>query len=487
MTRVFISKVNAKLNQKIWNTYKKVDFIGTFNPKFRNSKAEKILINEYKQVLKPFIKQPYHKVIVKHNDLNIMNKYHPSTLSLELRPFLKALDSFGIPNQYLFIKSGSIVPLSHNKKLLNLEEIISDMHWKLLDGNGLKLQPYKINNEDVPILYIPKVFDKHTLFIAFNDAKTNSFSGATLSMKVSAVGTTGFRLKYHSTYKSDNEKAKNIFGKWLVLYSQALTKICKQVVSVINFRYKKQGTTCTYFESEPIEKPFILSGDNIVPMDYAGELIMFGKTYSKALQAYQELYNKVPKITMNGESAENKLIEIHGWLKYPEPDFNFSEIESDFPGLTVEQDIECRDGCSGMCLFSLMTHSKIGDLPIPRPTSNKIRIITGKATKPRKKEADEILVAYGSCACKMCKDADIKLEGCPISPAFALMIPFAIPGFPHLRDFTSANLQYASLMNPNIYYIYPVIKQLMMNILKNPKALLQVLKNIRHIKVLKFY
>ncbi|MHA1752135.1 MAG: hypothetical protein ACTSYZ_07170 [Candidatus Helarchaeota archaeon] len=486
MGRVFITKVNKSLTHKIWNIYKKSDFIGTFNPAFRDSKAEKILIKEYRRVLKPFINQPYHKVIVKHNDLNIMNKYHPSILSLELRPFLKAIDSFGIPNQYLFIKAGSIVPLSHNKKLLNLDEIIADMNWKLLDGNALKLQPYKTNNEDVPMLYIPKIFDKHTLFIAFNDAKTNSFSGATLSMKVSAVGTTGFRLKYHSTFKTDDDKAENIFGKWLVLYCDALSKICKQVVSVINFKYKKQGTTCTYFESKPIEEPFVLSGDDIIPLDYAGELIMFGKVYSKALHAYQTLFKKLPKITLNGEPAEKYMLEIHNWLKYPEPDFNFPEIVSYFPGLTVEQDIECRDGCSGMCLFSLMTHSKIGDLPVPRKCKNKIRIITGKTTKPRHKRPYEILVAYGTCACKMCEDADIKFYGCPVSPALAIVIPFMIPGFPYLKDFSSSKIQYASQINPNLYYIYPVIFQLIFNAIKNPKALVQMLKIMPKVKFLDF-
>ncbi|MHA1268267.1 MAG: hypothetical protein ACTSPY_00650 [Candidatus Helarchaeota archaeon] len=486
MGRVFINKVDPTLNRKIWNAYKKADFVGTFNPKFRNSIAEKRLINEYKKVLKQFINQPYYKVIVKHNDLNIMNKYHPSTLSLDLRPFLKALDSFGIPNQYLFIKAGSIVPLSHNKKLLNLNEILVDMNWKLLDGNGLKLRPIRTNNEEVPILYIPKIFDRNTLFIVFNDAKTNSFSGATLSMKVSAVGTTGFRLKYHSTYKTNNEKIDNLFGKWLVIYCDTLPKICKQVISVINFRYKKQGTTCTYFESKPIDQPFILSGDDIIPMDYAGELIMFGKVYSKALQAYQTLFNKLPEIKINGMPAEDQLLEIHKWLQYPEPDFNFPEIQSFFPGLTVEQDIECRDGCSGMCLFSLMTHSKIGDLPVPRKCKNKIRIITGKTIKPREKKPDEILVAYGSCACKMCKNADIKFEGCPVSPALAILVPFLIPGFPYLKDFTSSNIQYAMMMNPNLYYSYPISKQLMLNMIKNPRALIEGLKNFPKVQFVKF-
>ena len=262
MGRIFIDEVNPILNKKIWETYKKANFVGTFNPKFRNSKAEILLIKEYKRVLKHFINQPYHKVIVKYNDLNIMDKYHPSILSLELRPFLKAVDSFGIPKQYLFIKSGSIVPASHNKKLLNFDEIVADMDWKIIDGNAVRLKLYETGNEDIPILYIPKVFDKNTLFIVFNDAKTNSFSGATLAMKVCAVGTTGFRLKYHRTFDTNNNKANNIFGKWLTLYCLAIPKICKQVVSVINFRYKKEGTTCTYFESYPIEKPFILSGDN---------------------------------------------------------------------------------------------------------------------------------------------------------------------------------------------------------------------------------
>ena len=484
MARILITNVNPKLNQKIWEAYNKVDFVGAFNPKFRDSKAEKILIKEYRKALEPFIKQPYHKVIVKHNDLNIMNKYHPSILSLELRPFLKAVDSFGIPNQHLFIKAGSIVPLSHNKKLLNLEEIIADMDWKLLDGNNLRLKLYKTKVKEVPILYIPKIFDKHTLFLVFNDAKTNSFSGATISMKVSAVGTTGFRLKYHSTFKVNDEKANNVFGKWLVLYCEALSKICKQVVSVVNFRYKKQGTTCTYFRSKPIEKPFILSGDNITPIDYAGELIMFGKVYSKALQAYKTLFKRYPKITnFNGEPAEKQMLEIHEWLKYPEPNFNFPEIQSYFPGLTIDQDIECRDGCSGMCLFSFMTHSRIGDLPVPRPCKYKIRVVTGKTIKPKEKHPGEILVAYGSCACKMCKDADIKFEGCPVSPALAIIIPFIIPGFPHLKDFRASHIQYATQMNPNIYYIYPVLRQLFMNVFKNISIVPTAIKNLTKVKM----
>jgi hypothetical protein len=482
MSRIFITEVNAKLNEKIWETYKKVDFVGSFNPKFRDSKAEKLLIDEYKRALSPLMQNKYKKVIVKHNDLNIINRYHPAILSLELRPFLKAIDSFGIPKQYLFIKSGSIVPPSHNKKLLNLNEIIKDMHWKILDGNAIGLKSYKTNNNEVPILFIPRIFNKDTLFIVFNDAKTNSFSGATLSMKVSAVGTTGFRLKYHSTYKFDDDKAENIFGKWLVLYCQTLSKICKQVISIINFRYKKQGTTCTYFESKPIEKPFILSGDDIIPLDYAGELIMFGQVYSKALQAYQILNKNLPEITINGKSAEQKLLKIHDWLKYTKPDFDFPEIESNFPGLKIDQDLECRDGCSGMCLFSFMTHSKIGDLPVPRKCKNKIRVVTGKITKSRKKKPGEILVAYGSCASKMCKDADIKFKGCPISPALAIFIPFLIPGFPHLRDFSSSYIQYASQMHPNIYYIYPVIEQLIKNVIKNPTIIIQGLKNLRKVK-----
>ncbi|MBD3227186.1 MAG: hypothetical protein GF329_03275 [Candidatus Lokiarchaeota archaeon] len=487
MGRIFINEVNRELNRKIWNVYKKADFVGTFNPKFIDSKAEKILVKEYKNVLNQLIEtKSFKKVIIKHNDLNIMNKYHPSVLSLDLRPFLKAVDTLGILKQYLFIKAGSIVPYSHNKKLLGLEKILSDMNWNLLDGNNLKLRRYKTGNKYIPILYIPEIFDKDTLFIAFNDAKTNSFSGATISMKVSAVGTTGFRLKYHSTYKTDDDEAENIFGKWLTLYCQALPIICGQVVSIINYKYKKQGTTCTYFESKPIENPFILSGDDIIPIDYAGELIMFGKAYSKALQAYKNFYDKLPEIAINAKPAKDKLLEIHSWLKYPEPDFDFPELESWFPGLAVDQDKECRDGCSGMCLFSIMTHAKIGDLPVPRQCGNKIRIVTGKVLTPREKYADEFLVAYGSCACKMCKDADLKFEGCPVSPALAIMIPFTIPGFPNLKDFRTAYLQYASQMKSNIYYIFPVIEQLFKNVLKNPIAVIEGLKNIRHVKLIDF-
>jgi hypothetical protein len=42
------------------------------------------------------------------------------------------------------------------------------------------------------------------------------------------------------------------------------------------------------FPITSFEKPFILSGDEIIPMDYAGEMIMFGKPYSKMIQAYQK-------------------------------------------------------------------------------------------------------------------------------------------------------------------------------------------------------
>ena len=79
MSRIFITEVNAKLNEKIWETYKKVDFVGSFNPKFRGSKAEKLLIDEYKRALTPLMQNKYKKVIVKHNDLNIsINIIQPS-------------------------------------------------------------------------------------------------------------------------------------------------------------------------------------------------------------------------------------------------------------------------------------------------------------------------------------------------------------------------------------------------------------------------
>ncbi|MHA1892868.1 MAG: hypothetical protein ACTSX4_00045, partial [Candidatus Helarchaeota archaeon] len=250
MGRIYIDKVNKKLVNGVYNSYKKADFVGTYNPRFSGSKAEKIMAREYFKVLKRLITKKFKKVIVKHNDLNVMKRYHPSILSLDLRGFLVALNAFEFEEKYLMIKSGSVVPMYHNFKMMGMGEIIKDLGFKVLDGNRLKIQQYLTKVPEIPILYVPKVFDKDTLFIIFSDAKTNSFSGATIACKIAVVGTSAQRLKYHKTLDRMRNHT-NIFGKYLTTYSQAMEHICGDVVSVINFKYKKEGTTCTYFESYP--------------------------------------------------------------------------------------------------------------------------------------------------------------------------------------------------------------------------------------------
>ncbi|MHC1592180.1 MAG: hypothetical protein ACXQS8_08840, partial [Candidatus Helarchaeales archaeon] len=239
---IYLTEVDEHVNRKVHACYEKSLFAGTFNPKFKNTKAEKIMVDEYKKALEKVIgNKKYKKAVIKYNDLMILKHFHPSILSLDLRAFLKAVDSFDIEEKYLIPKPGGILPIFHNLKMLNMPRLMADLdEYKIVNGNRLKLQPYKTNSPDIPIVYIPKIFDRNTLFIIFNDVKTNSFNGATIATKVAAVGTTGKRLTYHRTLDPNSDKPKNLFGTWLMLYCQILEKICKKVATVANFKYHKE-------------------------------------------------------------------------------------------------------------------------------------------------------------------------------------------------------------------------------------------------------
>ena len=413
MGRIYIDKVNKKLVNGVYNSYKKADFVGTYNPRFSGSKAEKIMAREYFKVLKRLITKKFKKVIVKHNDLNVMKRYHPSILSLDLRGFLVALNAFEFEEKYLMIKSGSVVPMYHNFKMMGMGEIIKDLGFKVLDGNRLKIQQYLTKIPEIPILYVPKVFDKDTLFIIFSDAKTNSFSGATIACKIAVVGTSAQRLKYHKTLDRMRNHT-NIFGKYLTTYSQAMEHICGDVVSVINFKYKKEGTTCTYFESYPIDNPFILSGKGICAIDYAGELIMFGAPMSNMIKGYQEIFNHLPHIKMENGNAKEELLKIHEHLEYDFPKLDFSMYKIFYPGIEFTLGKECQDGCSAMVLFALKTNQSLDRANEPKECSRRIRIITGKVDKPIQKRKGEYTVAAGDCAITYCPNADLKIYGCPI-------------------------------------------------------------------------
>ena len=470
--KIFIDKVNKKIVKATWNAYKKVDFVAPYNPKFSDSKAEKKMVFEYVKVLARLITKKYKKVVVKHNDLNIMKYYHPSILSLDLRAFLKALSKFEFEKKYLMIKSGSVVPAFHNLNSLNFSAINKGLGFKILDGNRQKIQTYKIKNQEIPELFIPKVFDKDTLFVIYSDAKTNSYSGATIACKIAVVGTSDKRLRYHKSYDK-NRNYTNIFGKYLTLYSQALERICGDVVSVINYKYKKEGTTCTFFESYPIEDPFILSGKGICAIDYAGELIMFGAPMSNMIKGYEEIFNKLPTLKMeNAFDAKIELLKIHETLQYEFPKLNFEHFKKWYPGLHFKLGEECQDGCTGMVLFAINTTGMVGKPKLPQKCQFKTRIVTGKLKEPVKKGLGEYTVAVGDCAIAMTPKADLQFPGCPVSPFTSLFIPFFIPGFPsyNLKDFiNSTRIQLAAIWTNNPVMMIPLMKDLMKTLIKLDK------------------
>ena len=486
MGKIYIDKVNNKVVNAVYNSYKKADFIGTYNPRFTGSNAEKIMTREYFKVLKRLIKKKYKKLIVKHNDLNVMKNYHPSILSLDLRAFLLALNSFNFDKKYLMIKSGSIVPAYHNMKLLNIEEITKGLDYKIADGNRLKIQPYKTKIPEVPILYIPKIFDKDTLFVIFSDGKTNSFSGATIACKIAVVGTSAQRLKYHKTFDHKTDYT-NIFGKYLTTYSQAMERICGNVVSVINYKYKKEGTTCTYYESYPIQDPFILSGHGICAIDYAGELIMFGGPKSNMIKGYQEIFKHLPTLKMENGNAEEELLNIHRNLQFDFPKLDFKEFELIYPGLKFTIGKECQDGCCAMVLFAFKTNQSFEGIKEPKKCGNKIRVITGKIEEHITPKKGEFTLAVGDCAIKNCPKADLKIYGCPISPFLSMLFPFFIPGFPSVNFFNFMNItnaKYALLFTDNPWMIWPTIKELVrtamgFKILKN-QSILHLVKKIQN-------
>ncbi|NHI91787.1 MAG: hypothetical protein EAX96_04740 [Candidatus Lokiarchaeota archaeon] len=463
MGKIYIDKVNKKVVNAVYKSYEKAEFVGTYNRKFAGTNAEKIMVREYFKVLKRLIKKKYKKVIVKHNDLNVMKYYHPSVLSLDLRAFLLALNSFNFDKKYLMIKSGSIVPAYHNIKLLDIDGIIHGLGYKILDGNRAKIQPYKTKIPEVPILYVPKAFDKDTLFVIFSDAKTNSFSGATIACKIAVVGTSAQRLKYHKTLDKKNNYT-NIFGKYLTTYSQAMEHICGDVVSVINYKYKKEGTTCTYFESSLIQDPFILSGHGICAIDHAGELIMFGAPKSNMIKGYQEIFKHLPTLKMDNANAEEELLNIHRNLKYDFPKLDFKIFESIYPGLKFTMGRECQDGCSAMALFAFKSNQSFDRLKDPKKCGNKIRIVTGKVEEHINPKKEEFTVAIGDCAIKNCPKADLKICGCPVSPFASMLFPFLIPGFPSVNLFNfieMTNAQYALLFTDNPWMIWPTIRDLL--------------------------
>ncbi|MHC1591040.1 MAG: hypothetical protein ACXQS8_03070, partial [Candidatus Helarchaeales archaeon] len=212
-------------------------------------------------------------------------------------------------------------------------------------------------------------------------------------------------------------------------------------------------STCTFFASYPNKHPVILSGDGIVQIDYAGELLIFGEPRSNVMKAYYETYGSYPEIIMDGEKADEKLIEFHQKnpdIGYQFPVIDLKKYEKVFPGLTVEEGEQCMDGCSGMLDYSLQMNIALGLHEYPRPCKNKIRIISGKPTNPTPKRDDEILIAHGDCAIKACKKAkikpDIKFAGCPVSPIASILINFLMPGFPHTDDIRSTYLQYAPML-----------------------------------------
>lgn len=477
---LFITDVDRHVNKRIHACYKASDFTGSYNKKFRNTKAARIMINEYKIALSKVLGgKKYKKAVIKYNDLFIMKHFHPSILSLDLRAFLQALDEFEIEERYLIPKPGGIVPSFHNLKMLNMPKLLSGLKkYNVINGNRLKLQEYLTNDPDVPQIYIPKIFDKETLVIILNDAKTNSFNGATIATKVAVVGTTGKRMKYHRTLDPKTDST-NYFGKWLALYSQILEKICAKVATIVNFKYHKEGdgicqSTCTFFESYPNEKPFILSGDGIVQLDYAGELIVFGEPRTNVMKAYKELYGAYPEIYLNGQKADEQLLAIHRSgtkIGYNFPIINLKRYEKVFPGLVVEEEKQCQDGCSGMLDYSLQMNIALGQNEYPRPCENRIRIIAGKPQNPKPKRRGEILVAHGDCAIRACKKAkikpDVKFSGCPVAPVPSLVLNFLIPGFPHTNDVRGANMQYgfALLLDDltNTWLTWKQILKLMMN------------------------
>jgi len=492
---IYITEVDRHVNNKIHACYKKSLFAGTFNPKFKNTKAEKIMVEEYKKALGKVIgDKKYKKAVIKYNDLMIMKNFHPSILSLDLRAFLKAVDTFDIEEKYLIPKPGGILPIFHNLKMLNMTKLMQGLdEYKIINGNRLKLQPYLTNNPDVPKVFIPKIFDRNTLFIIFNDIKTNSFNGATIATKVAAVGTTGKRLTYHRTLDPDSDSKKNLFGTWLTLYCQILEKICTKVATVANLKYHKEGSdvcqsTCTFFASYPNEKPIILSGDGIVQIDYAGELIIFGKPSSNVMKAYHDMYGGYPEVLMDGKKADEQLLAIHNDgsnIGYNFPTINLKKYEKVFPGLTVEEDQQCMDGCSGMLDYSLQMNIALGLYDYPRPCKNRIRIIAGKPLNPKPKKNGEILIAHGNCAIKACKKAkikpDIKFAGCPVGPIPSIVINFLMPGFPHTNDIRSTYLQYVpTIFFDDITNTWKTWKQVMGLLMsgRNLVSMLDLIKNV---------